>query len=178
MPASIMEQISSATGGAFKEVSSAEDLQDVFNIFYSLIYGTSTITLADDVFPSSGVLETSFDIPGLGVEEVNIVINGATTNISLFNPVGEKTEASSVTSDTFTLVKITEFIPGTWKLITEGVPGDSIKINMIYNTNLGIDVNVEPDSLMASINNPISVTATLKSGTISVFENGLLSRFA
>lgn len=173
-----MEQISSATGGAFKEVSSAEDLQDVFNIFYSLIYGTSTITLADDVFPSSGVLETSFDIPGLEVEEVNIVINGATTNISLFNPVGEKTEASSVSSDTFTLVKITEFIPGTWKLITEGVPGDSIKINMIYNTNLGIDVNVEPDSLMASINNPISVTATLKSGTISANSNDHYSGYS
>lgn len=112
------------------------------------------------------------------VSDVLSLIRNILQYASLFNPVGEKTEASSVSSDTFTLVKITEFIPGTWKLITEGVPGDSIKINMIYNTNLGIDVNVEPDSLMASINNPISVTATLKSGTISANSNDHYSGYS
>lgn len=161
-----MEQISNATGGVFQEVTNAEDLQDVFNTFYSLIYGTSTITLFDDVFPASGKLETPFQVPGLGVEEVNIVINGATTSIALYNPSGKQIEATNITSDTFTLVKITDLVPGTWNLVTQGIAGDNIKINMIYNTNLGVNVNVEPENLKVSPDNPIKVIASLKSGTI------------
>lgn len=173
-----MEQISGATGGVFKEVSDAEDLQDVFNIFYSLIYGTSTITLVDDVFPATGVLETPFDVPGLGVEEVNIVINGSANSIALFDSAGKNIDITSVTSDTFTLIKITELTPGTWKLVTKGVPGDNIKINMIYNTNLGVDVTVDPESLNAAVNTPINVTATLKSGTNSVDANEQYSGYS
>ena len=37
-----MQQISDATGGIFQEVTAAEDLQDTFNTFYDLIYGTSS----------------------------------------------------------------------------------------------------------------------------------------
>src|SRR5699024_8929427 len=74
-----MQQISEATGGTFEEVKSAEDLKSVFNDFYNLIYGTSTIQLVDDVFPDTGVLEQNFTVPGIGVEEVNIVVNGTST---------------------------------------------------------------------------------------------------
>lgn len=161
-----MEQISNATGGVFQEVTSAEDLQDVFNAFYGLIYGTSAITLFNDVFPSSGTIETQFQVPGFGVEEVNIIINGTTTDITLYNPSGEETDVTNIISDTFTLIKITDLISGTWNLVTEGVPGDSIKINMIYNTNLGIDVDIGQESLEITLGDPITVTAILKSGTI------------
>lgn len=44
-----MQQLADATGGVFREVTKAEDLQDVFNTFYDLIYGTSTITIS--VYP-------------------------------------------------------------------------------------------------------------------------------
>ena len=44
-------------------------MQEVFNVFYNLIYGTSTILLVDDVFPSNGKIEKDFYIPGIGVEE-------------------------------------------------------------------------------------------------------------
>lgn len=163
-----MKQISQATGGEFQEASNAEDLQDVFNTFYSLIYGTSTINLIDDIFPANGVLETEFEVPGMGVEEVNIVINGTTTNASLISPDGSDANASIVSSNMYTLIKMTDIVPGKWKLITEGIPGDNIKVNMIYNTNLGIDVQTDPEEYPISADEMLTVRALLRSGSSSV----------
>ena len=156
-----MQQIADATGGVFEEVAKAEDLQDVFNTFYNLIYGTSTIKLVDEVFPDSGYLETTFEIPGLGVEEVNIIIYGNTTKKSLVRPDGTESQTTVVEADTFSMLKLTDVVPGTWTLITEGVPGDSIKINMVYNTDLGVDVTVTPGFDVEPTEN-VTITAKLK----------------
>ncbi len=161
-----MEQISQATGGVFREVSTAEDLQDVFSTFYTLIYGTASIALVDAVFPPDGRLETPFDVPGIGVEEVNIVINGETTALSLIDPAGVKKGANVVSSLTFTLVKLTDVVPGRWMLVTEGIPGDQIRVNMIYNTNLGVDIETDPAGTMLALDDPLSVYAALRSGSV------------
>lgn len=162
-----MAQISAATGGVFQEVENAEDLADVFNAFYDLIYGTSTVTLADDVFPPSGILETKFDVPGIGVEEVNIVITGKVDSINLISPDGTDGGADISSAETYTLVKTSQIVPGTWSLITTGVPGDHIKINMVYNPNLRIDVKLLPDGVVEP-NKPVQILATLRSGTAPV----------
>lgn len=161
-----MQQLADATGGVFKEVEKAEDLQDVFNAFYNLIYGTSTITLVDEVFPDSGRLETMFDVPGLGVEEVNIIIYGNTTKHSLIRPDKSESTVTAVESDTFTMLKLTDVVPGRWTLITEGVPGDSIKINMVYNTNLDIEVAIAPEEGVINPADPVTITAKLKGNNV------------
>lgn len=161
-----MKQISDATGGTFQEVAEAEDLQDVLHMFYSLIYGTSTIDLVDDVFPESGVLETEFNVPGIGVEEVNIIINGVVMNIDLLSPDGSDADMRQVSSKSYTLVKMKNVVPGKWTLVTKGVSGSSIRINMIYNTNLSIDMKMEPENLTAAPGETVHVEAKLKSGSI------------
>lgn len=161
-----MRQLADATGGVFQEVAKAEDLQNVFNSFYNLIYGTSTITLVDEVFPDTGRLETAFDVPGLGVEEVNIIIYGNTTKISLLKPDGSESSATAVISETFSLLKLTDVVPGTWTLVTEGVPGDSIKINMVYNTNLGVEMSITPEERIINPANPVTITAKLKGNNV------------
>lgn len=157
-----MEQISSATGGEAREVTVAEDLQDVFNTFYNLIYSTSTIPIVDDKFPDSGRLETEFNVPGLGVEEVNIIIYGSVDNIQLINPDGKTITPSIQRFNTFTMLKLTEMESGTWTLVTEGVPGNSIKVNMVYNTNLEIDVNAAFQQI--DVGDDWYVEAALKTG--------------
>ena len=156
-----MQQISDATGGIFQEVTAAEDLQDTFNTFYDLIYGTSTITLFSDAVPDSGRLETTFDIPGIGVEEVNIIIYGDVSALSLLWPDGSESAVSKTVSDGFSMLKLTDILPGTWTLVTEGVPGDDIRINMVYNTDLGLEVAAEPAGLMVAPNDSITITARL-----------------
>ena len=72
------------------EVKSAEDLKEVFNQFYNIIYSTETINIADTVIPENGELEVPFTIPAMGVEEANIIINtlNPDTTYNLLNPDG------------------------------------------------------------------------------------------
>lgn len=158
-----MEQISSATGGEFVEVNNAEDLCDVFNTFYNLIYGTSTITIVDEVFPADGKVEKTFEIPGVGVEEVNIIVYGKTSSISLINPDGNDSGITPIEVGTLSMLKITDAIPGEWKIITTGVPGDQIKINMVYNTNLGVKVSLSPDDTSVTVDDTVVIKAVLDS---------------
>lgn len=175
-----MAQISQATDGEFEEVKTPEDLKRVFNQFYDLIYGTSTVTIAEDVFSDNGVLETPFRIPGIGVEEVNIVINGTTSGVSLMDPDGMECRADqmSVTSKkTFTLVKLKDFVPGDWTLVTRGKPGDQIKINMVYNTNLSVDISTFENSSAAS-GEAVSVNARLRAGDLTADSKEMYSGYS
>ena len=133
-----MEFISHETGGESREVRNARDLNEVFQMFYSLIYGVKRIELYDDVFPEDGRLETPFDVPGFAVEEVNIIIQGDASSITLLKPNGSEGDAERHSYETFTALKITDIVPGVWTLVTEGVPGDRIKIEVVYNTNLRV----------------------------------------
>ena len=160
-----MKQISDATGGVFEEVSSADDLPRVFNTFYTLIYGTSSITLVDDEFPGDGVLETTFFVPGIGVEEINILIYGNAHSQRLIRPDGTNSDVEIMKSKTYSLIKESNVMPGTWTLHTEGVPGDRIRVNMVYNTNLRIDVSTSPDNQYVNQEDAITVSAFLSSGT-------------
>ena len=174
-----MRQISDGTGGVALEVTDAEGLSDVFNTFYNLIYGTSTIPLADDTFPADGVLRTPFDVPGIGVEEVNIIIQGGAEEITLIRPDGAVSPAEQSVNETFTTVKLTDIIPGRWALETRGVPGDHIKINMVYNTSLAVSIAVEdPDGSYDSgsqtydVDRPVSVSAVLSDANTTADNDG------
>lgn len=162
-----MEQISKATGGEFREVGIPEDLGDVFNTFYNLIYGTSTITLVDDTFPESGIVEKTFEVPGIGVEEVNIIIFGKTSNFALFKPDGAESSTAVTSLNSLTMIKITDIVPGTWRIVTTGVPRDKIKVNMVYNTNLGVRVFTQPTGDDFTTDSGLRIFATLHAGDVS-----------
>lgn len=160
-----MAQLAQATNGVFQEVHSAGDLQDVFNMFYNLIYGTSTITLIDETFPTGGIVEKEFTIPGIGVEEVNIIIYGKTSNVTLFKPDGTKGTTSLKVANTFSMMKLTDIVPGVWKITTQGTPGDQIKVNMVYNTDLAIDIESNATQGKLFAGEPVILRAFLRSGT-------------
>lgn len=161
-----MEQISQATGGEFREVGSASDLQEVFNSFYNLIYGTSTTQLLDEAFDESGVLETKFNVPGLGVEEINIIIYGKVSEVELFDAQGQKKDVSPVEYNTFTMIKSTDVSAGEWKLITKGTAGNHIKINMVYNTNLEVELKTQALGKVTNPKDGVKFEAYLSSGEI------------
>lgn len=156
-----MQQISDATKGKFIEIKRPEDLRETFNTFYSLIYGTSAQRV-HGVFPASGPLETKFEIPAFGVEEVNIVLYGNATTYTLVDPNEKEANPFITKANTFTLMKVTDVIPGTWTLKTEGIPGDAIEINMVFNTNLGIRVEADPSENYINPNDELTVRAYLR----------------
>lgn len=156
-----MEQISRGTGGVCVEVRRAEDLRDVFNAFYDMIYGSSTTTVVDAVFPPEGILETRFDVPEIGVEEVNIIINGAASRIALLDPAGGDGAASRYDAEGFTMLKIPNATPGGWTLVTEGVPGDQIKVNMVYSSSMTVELSMDPAEDTIDVAQHVTFTASL-----------------
>lgn len=173
-----MEQISKATGGVFLEVSKAEDLRDVFNTFYSLIYGTATNEIIQAAFPDSGLVEKTFDIPGLGVEEVNIIVYGKATQIQLYRPDGTEYPAALVVSNSFAMMKVTDVTPGTWRIVVRGVPGDQIKVNLVYNPNLTVNAAIVNEDDVINPTDPVKVTATLASGGVVATDVGQYNGYA
>ena len=142
-----LQEISDATGGTCVEVKKASDLKDVFNQFYNIIYATKTIHLVDTKIPKSGELRVPFSIPVIGVKEANIIINtlNAQTTYSLFHPDGyaftkAELEQMAVQAKTFTVIKIEKPEPGEWELVVRGARKDQVKIDMVYNTDLSIQL--------------------------------------
>lgn len=140
-----LEQISNATSGKCKEVKKAADLKGVFAEFYNLIYGTSTTQIFKGKVPSNGKIIKSFDVPDVGVEEVNIIISSKSSlkNVELEKPNGEEMTTDDVkkittTSKSFSITKLTNPEGGKWNLSAEGKSGDDVKIEMVYNDCLSI----------------------------------------
>lgn len=160
-----LQDISDATGGTCVEVRNAEDLKEVFSQFYNMIYFVDTINLADTIIPDSGELEVSFDIPVMGVEEANIIISTLNTDTAynLVNPDGygyirAEMEEMEIKAKSFTIIKIPNPKPGSWMLRVKGVPGDQIKIDMIYNLLLSINLEMEAEALDETNSRPETIT--------------------
>lgn len=142
-----MKQIANATGGEFREVSDAADLQSVFDLYYQMIYSTQSIKLVDEKVPADGLISRSFEVADLGVEEVNIVLFGEMTACSVTRPDKTAIPDSELqdmlyTGHSFTLIKIPNPAAGLWNLAVNARPGSTMKIFKIYNSNLKIDAEL------------------------------------
>lgn len=142
-----LQEISDSTRGTCVEVKSANDLKDVFNQFYNIIYSTKTTNLVKATLPNSGEITIPFKIPIIGVKEANIIINtlNPKTEYNLFNPDGygyTKSELSkmSIKAKTFTIIKVKKPQAGRWKLVVRGTSRDQIKVDMVYNSDLTMEL--------------------------------------
>lgn len=164
-----LKQIANATGGAFREVTKASDLQEVFNLYYQLIYSTQSTQLMNEDIPASGILTREFDVAKLGVEEVNIVIFGDSTKCSL-TPPGSNTYSDSelnkisYAGKTFTLLKIIKPQAGNWKLQVYGKPGSAIKVYKIYNSNFQIKALQASNSQACRVGTPVNIIGQIYEG--------------
>ena len=146
-----LADIANATGGVFMEVNNAEDLKDVFARFYNMIYSTATINIADGQIPEDGVMEIPFEVPSVGVEEVNIIIStlSPSSSYSIFPPDGlaytaDELAAMTIQAQTFSVIKIPSPDGGSWKIQVRGVPGDAVKIDMVYNSDFSVNLTSDP----------------------------------
>lgn len=119
-------------------------------------------------FPVDGKLETVFEVPALGAEEVNVTIDGPAQGSVLKNPNEDYVDYQPyifTSCDTFMQMKIPTPLPGRWILESSGIPGDSIEIKIQYNSNLVVEATVEPES--AAAGELFAVSAVLKAGNIT-----------
>lgn len=145
-----MKQIAAATGGEFREVTDASNLQEVFDLFYQIIFSTKSTGLVDAKVPENGILSFDFDVANIGVEEVNIIVFGKPDSYNLTDSAGKAYSDEQIgelryPSDRFDLLKIVSPIGGRWKLDIHAKPNTSIKVFKIYNPNLSIKTSIEPN---------------------------------
>ena len=146
-----MQQIADATGGEFTEVTSATDLGEAETMYYRLIFGAGDSGAEETSFGSDGRAEKEFQVPGVGVEEINIVFEGGLTNCEVTDPNGyvyrdAELDAVSMTGTGFKLVKISNPAGGTWKAVAYGQPGDTIQFRLLYNESFSIETTISPES--------------------------------
>mgnify|MGYP004638040269 FL=1 len=138
-----LEQIATATNATFAEVTSSKDLSNVFERFYSEIYGTESNKLVDKKIPSDGVVKETFEVSRVGVEEVNIAVFGDANEYEFISPSGKiitKDDLSDnvFSADTFDLIKLTEPERGIWTVIVKGKSGSELKVVKSYNSNFNL----------------------------------------
>ena len=161
-----LSQIANATSGEFEEVTKAADLDAVFALYYFLIYNAIDYQNVTKTFSSSGEIEGTFEIPPVGVEEVNIVLSSNVTDYTLTSPdrFYPKNEIASFAyiAESYTIIKIIDPLPGKWEYYLKGVPGDSIQINIVYNTNLAARLSIIPSSNNYMMNDNVRVEVWLE----------------
>lgn len=143
-----LKQISSATGGEFEIVRKAEDLEDVQVMFYKIIFNALTDDEAEVVIDRTGKATQSFEVPGIGVEELNIIIEGEASKCSLEDPDGRvygSDELKSITmvGKDFRLIKVTNPVGGKWTATAYGNAGVKIKFKPLYNSSFYINTSMD-----------------------------------
>lgn len=162
-----LENIAKATnGGMFEEVNNSADLKDVFDKFYTQIYGTKSSKLVDDTIGKNGKIVKEFPVSDVGVEEVNIAVFGDVDSCSIENPGGEKLSKSEMdditfSAETFKLVKLVNPEKGKWTFTATGKPGAKVTVVKTYNVNLSVKTTVESETDSYKVNNPIKIFAKI-----------------
>ena len=170
-----MHQISDATNGKCIEVDSAEKLQEVLSVFYSLIYKTTPIPFDNELeFDSTGIILQPFDIPGLGVEEANFIVYGhvnkedfGTDAIKILDPSGAAypiPESDISISDNYAMIKWKNPVPDKCLVEVHGKPGAKITGNMVYNVNLFMSGNSDLQQMTGSDKIPVNFSLQLGTG--------------
>lgn len=142
-----LEQISAATGGGFEVVRDAADLEDVQMMFYKIIFKAMTEDATLAVIGDDGKATQSFDVPGIGVEELNIIIEGEMSDCTLEDPNGKIYSGAELDKITmygkdFRLIKVTDPIGGKWTATVYGNAGVSIKFKPLYNSSFYLSTSM------------------------------------
>ena len=156
-----LRQVSNATGGLFTEVQNAGDLKDVELLYSRLLFGENEDNSDEEVtFDSNGIVSKEFDVPKVGVEELNIMIDGSAKNLSYTDPngqqhTGNEVEDMTIFGASYAMTKLIKPIPGKWTLTANGDPNTKIRLRYMFNTSFYIETDVEPKQDY-TINGPVT----------------------
>lgn len=178
-----LKSIANATeNGMFEEVNNSADLKDVFDKFYTEIYGTQSTKLVDDTIGKNGTTSKSFQISDVGVEEVNVAIFGDISECYLKRPDGSQVSNSDMkeitfSANTFRILKLVNPQAGKWELTVTGKPGANITVVKTYNVNLSVKTSVDTDSDDYKVNTPIKILAKLYENSTEVADRTKYEKF-
>lgn len=146
----MLRNIAASTDGQYKIATDVNDLPDFFNSIFAQIDKSEKQNI--DEFDADGNYhEMHFTIDNSSVMEANIVILSSMQieDICLTDPSGtevdiqENARVEFNNSAKYSLLKLFTPDVGEWSIKVKGVTGDHIKVNLIYNYDIDLIVEVE-----------------------------------
>lgn len=140
-----LEQISKETGGKYEVIEKAEDLSEIYTLFYSLIYNADIIKY-QEISDENGVVVIQQEIPGFGVEEINLIASSdaPVDYILVTSPSGEvRRDVETLKSDVYEFIKIVKPEGGRWKFEIHGHPNAAVKVDVVFNSELGLQLEAK-----------------------------------
>lgn len=147
-----LEQIASATGGEFREVTNPEDLEEIQTMYYKMIFGAVEGEDAQGLeINNEGYVEKEFEVPGIGIEEFNVLLEGKIDQCSLTDANGyeyseQEVASMSMIGENFAVIKVQEPVGGIWKVVVYGEPGAKVNFRLLYNSDFYITTSMTPET--------------------------------
>ena len=146
----------------FKELNSNRYLSDELFALLTDSIGTDTVAIPE---PSDepltfreGSLDIPFTVPGFGLDSVQVMLVGRTfadlDDVRLIGPGNLTLTRDELTKDGAALIHVPVDRPGDWTLLLEGRKGDTVRLRLLYNADLQVNVSVSDE-------NPCEVRAAL-----------------
>lgn len=144
-----LQQIAQATGGEFREVKNAEDLEKIQTMYYQMIFGAIEGENEDLRIGAEGYAEKKFTVPGIGVEELNVILEGESDRVDLTDPGGyaytqAELEAMTMHGNDYQVLKVEQPQGGEWTVRVYGTPGTEISLRLLYNSDFYLTTEVSP----------------------------------
>lgn len=165
---SALERIAGETDAKSFVTSSADDLPAILSEIYARHLKLKVLPI-QELNGSGAFQEVALDIPNASVKEANIsIMSGSPVELKLSDPKGTEVPIPSdkilfSSSRAYSLLKILQPAQGTWKLQVKGAPKDKIKINLIYNYDLKLQMEPLPTQTW-KVGDDVAVQAYLESG--------------
>ncbi len=150
----MMQDIADRTGGASEEIKSAEDLVNVYQSFYAMIYTVYNPDTITGSFDSSGKFSASATVPSFGIEELNIIVE-TSSGLEDITLTVEKSgnvytmadlEEEMIQTSSLSTVKVVDPEGGTWQIELTGVPGEAVSIDLVFNANVSMQLQLDEDT--------------------------------
>ncbi|NOU96458.1 VWA domain-containing protein [Paenibacillus sp. LMG 31456] len=143
----VLERISSETGGKLFITSTADNLPKILSEIYASHLKLKVMPLTG--FTANGDFQdVTVNIPNASVLEANIsIMSSKPVEVKLINPAGQEQTIPSdkivySSSSAYTLIKLLSPVQGDWKLRIKGVPKEKIDINLIYNYDVQVSMEL------------------------------------
>lgn len=165
-----LSTIALSTSGKYHIANDVNELPEFFNSIFADINSVDPMAL-DEYDADGDYRNVQFDIPEQTVMEANVVIlsHAQVEDVQLVSPDGETVDIQNdsrvrfTTSKTYSLVKLIYPEAGTWSISVKGVEGDHIKVSLICNYDISLQINV--DATVLRKGEVTGITARLYTGS-------------
>lgn len=163
-----LQEISERTNGSSVTIDSPDKISQAFEQFYRLIFATSTTEAENAKFPESGILNEKIEIPSYGAEEINVILNSKSPDdvyVQAQAPSKAYTEkdldANTIVAGNYKVVKVVKPEKGTWEFQIQGVPGNEVVLNVLYNVDVSAQLSTQGDVADLNSGDALTLQASL-----------------